>query len=93
MIRKPLTTITINNDLTGNALKPGTQRLIKGFKFGDSVMPVKKGNAIRQKAAEYRSRQKKDWGSADISESYQGLAKMGPKRIKKIMSKRIRSGQ
>lgn len=32
MIRKPLTTITINNDPTANALKPGTQQLIKGIK-------------------------------------------------------------
>ena len=35
MIRKPLTTVTINNDPTANALKPGTEQLIKAFKIGD----------------------------------------------------------
>ena len=33
MIRQPLTTITINNDPTANALKSGTQQLIKGTKI------------------------------------------------------------
>ena len=32
MIRKPLTTITINNDPTSNALKHGTKQITAGLK-------------------------------------------------------------
>lgn len=80
MIRQPLTTITINNDPTGNALKPGTQQLMKGFKTAKSSWrndAVKTegsfGKSVKKKIAGSIKQQKKQWGSAKIRSGFKGL--------------------
>lgn len=81
MIRKPLTTITINNDPTANALKHGTEKLMKGLKVAKSAWrkdAVKSGSGFgkhaRKMVAGSIKQQKGQWGSARIRQGYKDLA-------------------
>lgn len=80
MIRKPITTITINNDPTANTLKPGTEKLMKGIKVAKSAWrkdAVKSGEGfgktVKKKIAGSIKQQKKQWGSAKIRGGFKDL--------------------
>ena len=76
MIRKPLTIITINNDPTANALKPGTEQLIKGFKESNkttrSLATRAKRPYSRKKEAAYLRKQRSEWNSAGMGKVLRG---------------------
>ncbi len=81
MIRKSITTITINNDpLQINALKLGTQKLMKGMKIAKSAWKKDArgygetfGKSARKKMAGHIKQQKSQWGSARIRQGYKDL--------------------
>ena len=61
MIRKPLTTITINNDPTANALKPGTQALMKGIKLFKKIGPSGFRKSLSTAGSATRKQLAKEW--------------------------------